>query len=87
VLVLLEGMMPLGGQQQEPVPVADVLHVRQAALLPSCTLPFADGDLVLVDELAVDLLRVFSWFDPAGDVEPVPMPQVAHGDLLNQALG
>ena len=27
-LVLLKGMMPLGGQQQEPVPVADVLHVH-----------------------------------------------------------
>ena len=85
--ILFEWMVTFGRQEQEPVPVADVLHVGQAAALAGCALPFADGDLVLVDELAVDLLLVLPRFDPPRDIEPVAVPQVAHGDLLNQTLG
>ena len=41
-LLLLECVVALGGQKDEPVSVADVLHVGEAA-------PFAIGFLTLVD--------------------------------------
>ena len=45
-LLLFERVVALGGQQDEPVSVSDVLHVGEAA-------PFAIGFLTLVDVDAV----------------------------------
>ncbi|REJ90696.1 MAG: hypothetical protein DWQ35_15970 [Planctomycetota bacterium] len=82
--VLLELVMPLCHEQQEPVAITDVLHVREAPTLAVCTLPFCQVNLILRYELPIDLFWILVFWNPAGNVPPVSVTQVAHCDLLDQ---
>ena len=72
-LLLLECVMAFGGQQYEPVSVADVLHVRQTATFAIGSLAFTGVDAVFVDQLPVKQSRIFAGLDPTGYIEPVAM--------------
>ena len=82
-LLLLECVVALGGQQDEPTSVADVLHVGEAAPFAIGYLSLAQVDAVFGDQLLIEQRRIFAGFDPAGDVEPIAVPQIADGDLLD----
>ena len=82
-LLLFKGMVAFSDQKQEPVSVADVLHVGEPTTFAIGTVTFADVDAVLGDQLCVELERIFVGFDPASDIEPVTVAKVADGDLLN----
>ena len=82
-LLLLECVVALGGQQDEPTSVADVLHVGEAAPFAIGFLSLAQVDAVFGDQLLIEQRRIFAGFDPAGDVEPIAVPQIADGDLLD----
>ena len=82
-LLLFELMVAFGRQQHEPVSVADVLRVGEATSFPIGFLSFVDVDAVFGDQLLIEQRRIFAGFDPAGDVEPIAVPQIADGDLLD----
>ena len=82
-LLLLESVVALGCQQDEPVSVSDVLHVGEAAPFAIGFLALVDVDPIFVDQLLVEQSWIFASFDPAGDVKPVPVSQIADGDLLD----
>ena len=86
-LLLLEHVVAFGDQHQEPVSVADVLHVGEATPFAIGFLALVDVDPIFVDQLLVEQSWIFASFDPAGDVKPIPVSQIADGNLLNQALG
>ena len=83
----LERMMAFRHQQQKPVLVTDVLHVRESSGLAGGSLPFGDVDSVFGDEFSIDFGRIFRIWDSTGDVPPIAMSQVADGDLLNESFG
>ena len=85
--LLLESVVALGGQQHEPVSVSDVLHVGEAAPFAVCFFTLVDVDPIFGDQLLVEQSWILAGFHPAGDVKPVPVSQIADGNLLNQALG
>ena len=82
-LLLLECVVALGGQQDEPVSVPDVLHVGKAAPFAIGFLTLVDVDTVFGDQLLVEQSWILAGVDPAGDVEPVAVPQIADSDLLD----
>ena len=51
--------------------------------LRSVFLSLVDVDAVFGDQLLVERSRILAGLDPAGDVEPVAVSQVADGDLLD----
>lgn len=85
--LLFKPMVALGREQQEPILVTNVLHVGETATFAMGAFTFADGNVVLRDQLPVDRLRILSSRNPAGHVEPVAVTQVADGDLLNEPFG
>ena len=82
-LLLLELMVAFGCQQHEPVSVADVLHVGEAATFSIGFLSLVDVDAIFGDQLCIERSRILAGLDPAGDVVPVTVSQVADGDLLD----
>ena len=52
--LLLECMMAFGDEEQEPIAVADVLHVGEATFLAVGALTVGLIDLVFCDQFAVD---------------------------------
>ena len=84
--LLLEWVMSFSRQQQEPVAVTDVLHVRQPATFAVSALPVRQVDLVLLDEFPVDGRGIFALRNAARDIPPVAVPQIADGDLLNESF-
>jgi len=85
-LLLLEGVMPFSSQQQEPVGVADVLHVGQPSLLPVRPLALGPVDPVFLDQLIVDRFTILPFGNPASHVPPVAVAQVADRDLLDESF-
>ena len=82
-LLLLEHVVAFGDQHQEPVSVADVLHVGEATPFAIGFLALIDVDTVFSDQLLVKQSWILAGFHPAGDVKPIAMPQIADGDLLD----
>lgn len=82
-LLLLELMVAFGCQQHKPASVSDVLHVGEAATFAIGFLSLIDVDAVFGNQLLIEQRRIFAGLDSAGDVEPVAMPQIADGDLLD----
>jgi len=85
-LLLLELVVAFGGQQHKPVSVSDVLHVGEAASFAIGFLTLVNVDAVFGDQFLVEESRIFAGLDSAGDVVPVPVSQIADGDLLDQSL-
>ena len=63
--------------------MSDVLHVGEPAPFAIGFLALVDVDPIFVDQLLVEQSWIFASFDPAGDVKPVPVSQIADGDLLD----
>ena len=63
------------------------MHVGEATPFAIGFLALVDVDPIFVDQLLVEQSWIFASFDPAGDVKPVPVSQIADGDLLDQAFG
>ena len=63
--------------------MADVLHVSEAATFAIGFLSLVDVDAVFGDQLCIERSRILAGLDPASDVEPVAVSQVADGDLLD----
>ena len=63
--------------------MADVLHVGEAPTFAIGFLSLVDVDAVFGDQLCIERGRFLAGFDPAGDVVPVAVSQVADGDLLD----
>ena len=61
----------------------DVLHICQAAPFAIGFLTLFDVDAVFGDQLLVERSRILAGLDPARDIEPVAVPQIADGDLLD----
>ena len=82
----LEGVVAGGRDEDEPVVVAEVLHVGQAGSLPAGPFPLGDGDAVFVEQFLIDGQQIFAGGNPSGDVPPVAVTEVADGQLLDEAF-
>lgn len=85
-LILLELVMTISRQQQEPLTVPDVLHVGETAFPAIGSLPLSQCDFVLRKKLLIDAFRVLFLRNSPGHIIPVTMSKVTNRDLLNEAL-
>ena len=56
------------------------------SFLPASASRFGYGNPVFGDQLLIHGLRIFPLGNPASHIEPIPVTQVAAGNLLNEAL-
>jgi hypothetical protein len=83
----LEELVPAFRRQQHEEPlVPQVLHVRQALLLPPAAGPLRDCDAVAFDQFRVHRGRILALRDRPGDVEPITVRDVRDSELLNESL-
>lgn len=83
-LVVLELVVASRDQQQEPTAIADILHVGEALFLAVGALAVGEGDVVFGNELAIDGCGVFAGRNPACDIPPVAVAEVADRHLLDE---
>ena len=70
---------------EKPI-MTDVVQVRESGALAAGPFLARRRDLVPGDQLPVNIAGVLSRRDDTSHVEPVPMPKILYGHLLNESL-
>jgi hypothetical protein len=81
-----EAVLAMRRQQYEQAAVPEVVHVGQAGALPPRPRPLGHVDAVSLDQLAIDGGRILGRGDAAHHVEPAPVRDVRHRELLHEPL-
>ncbi len=66
--------------------MTNVVQICESGALAPSSFLARRNDAVLCDQLPINGSRVFASGNATGHIEPVPMPKVLHGHLLNQSL-
>ena len=66
--------------------MTDVVQVCETRAFPAGPLFTRQIDALSRDELLIDGTRILTRRNATGHVEPVAMPQILHGHLLNESL-
>jgi hypothetical protein len=85
VLLFKERVLSRSAQKNEKTPVAKVLDVCEPKSLSPRPRRLPNAEAVLGNQFFIDGVRVFSLWDLAGDIKPVPAPDIGDGKLLNES--
>lgn len=78
-------MFAMGRQQDEELPMAQILHAGVTSLAPPASGPLRNRDPVAFDQFPVDDRRILVCRNATPDVEVVATSDVAHGQLLHES--
>ncbi len=85
-LLSVKGMRAMSRQQEKIPPIPNVMDIRPPRLLPPRPNVFRDIDPILPNEFPTNFLGNLPLGDHSLDIEPIPMAQVAGGDLVDEAF-
>lgn len=85
-LLPVKGVLAMSRQQEKIPPIPNVMDIRPSRLLPPRPNVFRDIDPILPNQFPINFLGNLPLGDHPLDIEPIPMPQVAGGDLVDKAF-
>ena len=81
-----EVMRSTCSDQHKEVPMTQIMNVRSALFLSPGPGPFADGDVIFLDQLLIYLFNILEARNNPSHVVPIPVVYVSHCKLLYEGI-